>query len=58
MHLHKKGVLAEAPTEEKGADRVPCWLHGLYNEARPELKGKNRRRHQYGSKGKLIGNIY
>lgn len=39
MHLHKKGILAQASTQEKGADRVPCCLHGLYNEAGPELQG-------------------
>lgn len=46
VHLHKKGILAQASAQEKGADRVPCGLHGLYDEAGPELQGRNRKKRQ------------
>lgn len=55
MHLDKKGILAQASTQEKSADWVPCCLHGFYNEAGSELQGKNRRKHQSDSKSKWYG---
>lgn len=52
MHLHKKGVLAQASAQEQSVNRVPRCLHGLYDEAGPKLQAKHRRKHQSDSQRK------
>lgn len=58
MHLHKKGILAQASAQEKRAERVSRCLHGLYNETGAKLKGTSRRARQYSSTGRKLWKLY